>query len=100
VHRLEDTVDTGRPDATARRLEQTYAAEKAADSWIQANDTAWESNQVARSEIYICQSSLVGKVKSFAAIGRESIWTRGTSTAPTRSRVINLRKQDSGWLTY
>ena len=52
VRRLEYSVDSGRPETTARRLESTYAAEIAADSWIAADDIAWESNQLARADIY------------------------------------------------
>jgi S1/P1 Nuclease/Metal binding domain of Ada len=54
VRRLEHSVDSGRPDTTARRLEQTYANEKALDAWIPGHtgDIAWESNQLARTEIY------------------------------------------------
>jgi hypothetical protein len=52
VRGLEYSVDSGRPETTAHKLEQTYAAEKNADSWIAADDIAWESNQVARSDIY------------------------------------------------
>ncbi len=52
VRRLEYSVDSGRPETTAHRLEQTYAAEKQTDSWIPADDIAWESNQLARSDIY------------------------------------------------
>ena len=40
------------PKTTAHRLEQTYAAERETDSWIPADDIAWESKQMARSEIY------------------------------------------------
>jgi hypothetical protein len=55
VRRLEHGIDSGRPDTTARRLEQTYASEKALDTWIpgRTDDIAWESNQVARSDIYV-----------------------------------------------
>jgi len=51
---LEHSIDSRRPDATARRLEQTYASEKALDAWIpgHTDDIAWESNQIARSDIY------------------------------------------------
>ena len=52
VRRLEYSIDSGRPETTAHKLEQTYAAEQAADSWIPADDIAWESNQIARSDIY------------------------------------------------
>jgi hypothetical protein len=52
VRRLEYDVDSGRPVTTAHKLERTYADEKAADSWIAADDIAWESNQLARSDIY------------------------------------------------
>jgi len=52
VRRLEYSVDSGRPETTAHKLERTYAAEKEADSWIAADDIAWESNQLARSDIY------------------------------------------------
>ena len=52
VRRLEESIGT--PEATARKLEQTYAAEKALDGWIpgHTDDIAWESNQIARSDIY------------------------------------------------
>ena len=52
VRGLEYSVDSGRPETTAHKLERTYAAEKDADSWIAADDIAWESNQVARTDIY------------------------------------------------
>ncbi len=52
VRRLEDSIDSGRPETTAHKLERTYAPEKEADSWIAADDVAWESNQLARSDIY------------------------------------------------
>jgi hypothetical protein len=52
VRGLEYRIDSGRPETTAHKLERTYAAEKDADSWIPADDIAWESNQVARSDIY------------------------------------------------
>ncbi len=37
-----------------RKLEQTYAGEKAFDTWTpgHTDDIAWESNQIARSDIY------------------------------------------------
>ncbi|MGO8803085.1 S1/P1 nuclease, partial [Candidatus Binatus sp.] len=46
VRRLEDSIDSGRPETTAHKLERTYAPEKEADSWIAADDVAWESNQL------------------------------------------------------
>ena len=52
VRRLEYSVDSGRPETTAHKLEKTYGSEQAADSWIPADDIAWESNQVARADIY------------------------------------------------
>lgn len=52
VRRLEYDVDSGRPETTAHKLERTYAAEREADSWLAADAIAWESNQVARSDIY------------------------------------------------
>ncbi len=52
VRRLERDIDSGRPEATAHRLENTYAAERETDRWIPADDIAWESKQVARAEIY------------------------------------------------
>lgn len=52
VRRLEYSIDSGRPETTAHRLEQTYAAERTADAWIPAEAIAWESNQLARSDIY------------------------------------------------
>jgi hypothetical protein len=52
VRRLEGS--DGTPETTARRLEQTYAGEKALDAWVpgRTDDVAWESNLVARSDIY------------------------------------------------
>ncbi|HZC46802.1 MAG TPA: S1/P1 nuclease [Candidatus Acidoferrum sp.] len=52
VRRLEYSIDSGRPEATAHKLEETYGADRETDSWIAADDIAWESNQVARSDIY------------------------------------------------
>jgi hypothetical protein len=54
VDRLEHGIDSGRPETTARRLEETYASEKALDAWApgRTDDIAWESNQIARSDIY------------------------------------------------
>jgi hypothetical protein len=54
VYALEDSVDSGNPDATAQKLEQLNAGQKDADSWKPgaAGDIAWESNQVARTRIY------------------------------------------------
>jgi hypothetical protein len=54
VYRLEDSVDSGNPDATAHKLEQLYAGQKDADSWKPGgtDDIAWESNQLARAQIY------------------------------------------------
>jgi hypothetical protein len=52
VRRLEYKLDSGRPETTARRLERMYSAERNADSWIAADDIAWESNQLARADIY------------------------------------------------
>jgi len=52
VRRLERDLDSGRPETTAHRLEQTYAAERETDQWIPADDIAWESKQIARADIY------------------------------------------------
>jgi len=52
VRRLEYSIDSGRPETTAHKLERTYAAERNEDSWITPDDIAWESNQVARLDIY------------------------------------------------
>jgi hypothetical protein len=52
VRRLEYSIDSGRPETTAHKLEKSYGAERDSDSWIAADDIAWESNQVARSDIY------------------------------------------------
>ena len=47
-------MDSGNPDSTAQKLEQLYANQKDADSWKPGatSDIAWESNQVARTQIY------------------------------------------------
>jgi nuclease S1 len=54
VRGLERSLDSGRPDPTARRLEETYASEQALDRWVPGDSEAiaWESNQIARTEIY------------------------------------------------
>jgi S1/P1 Nuclease/Metal binding domain of Ada len=52
VRRLEYSIDSGRPETTAHRLEQAYAAERQTDSWIPADDIAWQSKELARSDIY------------------------------------------------
>jgi hypothetical protein len=52
VRGLEYDIDSGRPETTAHKLELTYASEREADSWIAADAIAWESNQLARSDIY------------------------------------------------
>ena len=52
VRRLEYSIDSGKPETTAHKLEQTYAGERAIDSWIPADDIAWESNKIARDDIY------------------------------------------------
>jgi S1/P1 Nuclease/Metal binding domain of Ada len=55
VRNLERTVDSGSPETTAHKLEQKYASERPMDVWIRGrtDDIAWESNQIARSEIYV-----------------------------------------------
>ena len=54
VYRLEGHLDARGAAATAHDLEQTYAAERADDVWHanSADDIAWESHQIARTEIY------------------------------------------------
>jgi nuclease S1 len=52
VRRLERSIDSSRFDTTARKLEKIYVAEKESDSWISADDIAWESVQLARAGIY------------------------------------------------
>jgi nuclease S1 len=54
VRGLESSIDSGSGETTAFRLEQTYANEKARDVWIpgHTDDIAWESNQIARADIY------------------------------------------------
>src|SRR5271166_1160176 len=54
VRRLENSVDSGRPEPPAHRLEQNYASEKGLDTWSpgHTDDIAWESSQIARSDIY------------------------------------------------
>jgi nuclease S1 len=49
VRRLEDG---RRPETTAHKLEKEFAGERETDSWIPADDIAWESNQIAHAEIY------------------------------------------------
>jgi hypothetical protein len=55
VRRLESSIDAGSPEITAHKLEQEYASEKPTDAWIagRTEDIAWESNQIARSEVYV-----------------------------------------------
>jgi hypothetical protein len=54
VRRLERSIDSGSPETTAHKLEHEYASERAADAWLpgRTEDIAWESNQIARSDIY------------------------------------------------
>jgi hypothetical protein len=54
VRGLEDRIDTGRPQTTARLLEQTYASDKSRDVWLpgHTDDIALESNEIARTDIY------------------------------------------------
>ena len=52
VRHLEYSIDSGRPETTAHKLERTYAPEQSADKWIPADDIAWESHQLARSDVY------------------------------------------------
>jgi hypothetical protein len=54
VYKLEDSVDSGNPGATAQKLEQMYASQKDVDSWKPGgtDDIAWETNQLGRSEVY------------------------------------------------
>ena len=102
VRRLEYSIDSGRPETTAHQLEQTYAAEQAADSWIPADDIAWESNQLARSDIYAALQIPIEPCQP-TAILPQSRGTRRRSglflpgPAPTRSRAISSRRRDSGW---
>ena len=54
VDALEDQVDSGYPQPTARILESTYAGDRGKFVWNQnsAADIAWHSTQLARSEVY------------------------------------------------
>jgi hypothetical protein len=54
VRGFEDSIDSGRPEPSAHKLEQTYGGEKALDTWNpgQTDDIAWESHQIAHLEIY------------------------------------------------
>jgi hypothetical protein len=54
VRGLEDSLDSGRPEPTAHKLEQSYGGEKALDTWNPGHtgNIAWESHQIARAEIY------------------------------------------------
>jgi nuclease S1 len=52
VKHLEYTIDYGRALTTAHKLERTYAAEQASDAWISADAIAWETHEVARSDVY------------------------------------------------
>ena len=42
-------------ETTAHKLEQKYASERPMDVWVRGrtDDIAWESNQIARSDIYM-----------------------------------------------
>jgi hypothetical protein len=54
VRGLENSIDSGRAETTAYRLEQTWASERSLDVWRagHTDDIAWESNQIARADIY------------------------------------------------
>jgi S1/P1 Nuclease/Metal binding domain of Ada len=68
LRRLEES--GGTPEATARKLEQTYAGEKALDAWItgHTDDIAWESNHIARSDIYAALQIPVEPCEPAAAV--------------------------------
>ena len=55
VHRLERSIDSGSPETTAHALERKYASEISIDVWSsgRTDDIAWESNRIARSDIYL-----------------------------------------------
>jgi len=67
VRRLE--VDRG-CEAMAHDLEKTYAGERASDAWIpgHTNDIAWESNLIARSDIYAALGIPVEPCEAPAAV--------------------------------
>ena len=54
VYELGHTIDSGSSYATAHRLEEMYASQKHADTWRpgETDDIAWETNRVARAEVY------------------------------------------------
>ena len=102
VRRLEER--GGTPEATAHTLEHTYAAEKALDAWTpgHTDDIAWESNQIARSDIYAALHIPAEPCDPPAALCSnepEVDLTLHTWSMLTWSRATNSRKRDSGWRT-
>jgi hypothetical protein len=61
VQALADEEHSSSPNATAHKLERLYASQKDADSWQPSNigEIAWESNQVARAQVYQALGILV-----------------------------------------
>jgi nuclease S1 len=88
VRRLEGSGRT--PEATAHRLEQTYAGEKAPDAWItgRTDDVAWESNQIARSDIYVALKIPVQPCEPPAAVCSNEPEVDLTSAYMNRAGVI------------
>jgi S1/P1 Nuclease len=104
VEALENNVGAGSPDATAHKREQQYASQKDADSWKQgaAGDVAWESNQLARTEIYqalrIPLESCYPEVNSCVDVpgGPVELDDAYMNKGP-RLRANNSPKRDSDW---
>ena len=77
VRNLERSVDSGSPETTAHKLEQKYASERPMDVWIRGrtDDIAWESNQIARSEIYVALRIPIEPCEANSVPARRSILT-------------------------
>lgn len=90
VRGLEDHLDSGRPETTAHKLEQTYAREKARDVWLpgHTDDIALESNEIARTDIYAALHLPVESCESPEALCRNQPEVNLDSAYMDKAEVI------------
>ena len=106
VRGLEYRIDSGRPETTAHKLEQTYAAERDADSWIARGRYRVGIESSGAFRHLRCPANPNRAVpthsRSLSSILRDarSNWTLLIWTTLTRSRAISWQKLDSGWRVF
>jgi hypothetical protein len=84
VYRLEDSVDSGNPTATAHKLEQIYASQKDADFWKPGGTDDIHGNRIS---LLVCSAAVIGN-SFFRAAKRPFI---PTPTAAARYLVWGVR---------